>query len=78
MTNGNRNTREERLQVMLRPEEIRAIDDFRFAKRMPSRAAAIRELLRLALKLAPGATADPGMRSQDFGLLEPEEASRDD
>jgi hypothetical protein len=38
--------REERLQVMLTPMEVSALDDFRFRTRMPSRAAAIRELLK--------------------------------
>jgi hypothetical protein len=36
--------RGERLQIMLSPEELTLIDDFRFAKRMPSRAATVREL----------------------------------
>ena len=38
-------TRGERLQIMLSPEELAAVDDFRFKQRMPSRAAAVRELL---------------------------------
>ena len=38
--------RTEKLQLMLDDEELKAIDDWRFANRMPSRAAAIRELLR--------------------------------
>jgi hypothetical protein len=42
--------RDERLQIMLSPEELEAIDDFRFVYRMPTRAAAVRELL----KLGPG------------------------
>ena len=41
--------RGERLQIMLMPEELRVIDTWRFAKRMPSRAAAIRELLKRGL-----------------------------
>jgi hypothetical protein len=41
--------RTERLQVMLSEDEITLIDDFRFQKRIPSRAAAIRELLRRGL-----------------------------
>jgi hypothetical protein len=41
--------RGERLQVMLSPEELTAIDDFRFKHRMPTRAAAVRELLKLGL-----------------------------
>jgi hypothetical protein len=40
-------TRGERLQVMLSPEELTVIDDFRFRHRMPTRAAAVRELLKL-------------------------------
>ena len=34
--------RGERLQIMLSPEELSAIDDFRFKHRMPTRAAAVR------------------------------------
>ena len=41
--------RGECLQIMLDPEELDAVDDFRFKKRMPSRAAAVRELLRRGL-----------------------------
>jgi hypothetical protein len=41
--------RDERLQIMLSPEELVAVEDFRFKKRMPSRAAAVRELLRRGL-----------------------------
>jgi hypothetical protein len=50
MRNGKGGTglvREERLQIMLSPEELKAVDNFRFVHRMPSRAAAVRELLRL-------------------------------
>jgi hypothetical protein len=41
--------RDVRLQIMLQPEELRAIEDWRFSKRMPSRASAVRELLRRGL-----------------------------
>jgi hypothetical protein len=41
--------REQRLQIMLSPEELKAVDNFRFVHRMPSRAAAVRELLRYGL-----------------------------
>jgi hypothetical protein len=34
-------TREQRLQVMLSPDEIEALDDFRFTQRTPSRMAAV-------------------------------------
>jgi hypothetical protein len=62
-------SRETRLQIMLDQEELAAIDDWRFKQRMPSRASAIRELLRVALKIKTTATADPSMRSQDFGIV---------
>jgi len=45
----NRNKRNERLQVMLSEGELKVIDGWRFDRRMPSRAAAIRELIRLGL-----------------------------
>jgi hypothetical protein len=35
--------------VELSPDEIAAVDEFRYRARMPSRAAAVRELLRRAL-----------------------------
>jgi hypothetical protein len=41
--------RTERLQVILSKDELVAIDEFRFENRMPTRAAAIREILRRAL-----------------------------
>jgi hypothetical protein len=46
---GREAARTERLQVILSADEIAAIDEFRFRARMPSRAAAVRELLRLGL-----------------------------
>jgi hypothetical protein len=39
----------ERLQIKVTAAELKALDDWRFAKRMPSRAAAIRALLRRGL-----------------------------
>jgi hypothetical protein len=60
--------RGERLQVMLSPEELAALDDFRFKHRMPTRAAAVRELLKLGLTVhtADGIT---GMKSSNFGVF---------
>jgi metal-responsive CopG/Arc/MetJ family transcriptional regulator len=43
-------TRTERLQVVLSADEIAAVDEFRFHTRKPSRAAAVRELLRRGLE----------------------------
>jgi len=39
----------ERLQIMLSPEELKALDDGRFKSRMPMQAAAARENLQLGL-----------------------------
>lgn len=70
-SNGHDNrTRGERLQIMLTPEELTAVDDFRFKQRMPSRAAAVRELFRLGLTASGIAPADGGRKSSDFGVLE--------
>jgi hypothetical protein len=60
--------RAERLQVMLSPEELAALDDFRFKHRMPTRAAAVRELLRFGLAAA-GSDATPGVKSSSFGVF---------
>ena len=35
---------------MLEPAELKVIDEWRFRNRMPSRAAAIRELLRMGIQ----------------------------
>jgi hypothetical protein len=60
--------RGERLQIMLTGEELEALDNWRFAKRMPSRAAAIRELLKRGLSAEGFHLADGGSRSRDFGV----------
>ena len=62
-------TRHERLQIMLTEEELNALDDWRFTHRMPSRAAAVRELLRRGLA-AEGVAADGRSKSEDFGITE--------
>ena len=64
----NRN-RDERLQIMLSPEELRVVDDFRYAFRLPSRAAAVRELMKRGLGALPTGPAGEGSRSKDFGVL---------
>jgi hypothetical protein len=64
--------REERLQIMLDADELRAVDTFRFEHRMPSRAAAVRELFRLGLSVAGsagGPVATAGTKSSDYGVL---------
>ncbi len=67
--------RPERLQIMLNIEELSALDDWRFRSRMPSRAAAIRELLRRGLAAEGFEVAATGRPSKGFGVL-PERASR--
>jgi hypothetical protein len=60
--------RGERLQVMLSPEELTALDDFRFKHRMPTRAAAVRELLKLGLTVAT-TDANAGVKSSNYGVF---------
>ena len=62
-------TRGERLQIMLTMEELRAVDDWRFKKRMPSRASAVRELLKRGLAAEGFLLAGEGIKSQDFGVV---------
>ncbi len=64
--------REERLQIMLDADELRAVDTFRFEHRMPSRAAAVRELFRLGLSVAGTAARSVttgATKSSDYGVL---------
>jgi hypothetical protein len=60
--------RAERLQIMLSPEELKVVEDFRFQSRMPSRAAAVRELLKRGLAGEGFEIAASGMKSQSFGV----------
>jgi hypothetical protein len=62
-------TRGERLQIMLSEAELAALDDWRFDKRMPSRASAIRELLKRGLHAEGFALANNGSKSKDFGII---------
>ena len=61
-------TRGERLQIMLTGKELEALDNWRFSVRMPSRAAAVRELLKRGLATEGFNTAEPGSHSRDFGV----------
>ena len=61
-------TRGERLQIMLTAEELEALDNWRFSKRMPSRASAVRELLKRGLAAEGFDLADGGSKSRDFGV----------
>jgi len=60
--------RGERMQVMLSPEELTLLDDFRFKHRMPTRAAAVRELLKLGLTVAT-TDANAGVKSSNYGVF---------
>lgn len=72
--NGSRG---ERLQIMLSGEELLVLDDFRFKRRMPSRAAAVRELLKRGLAAEGFQTAPFGAKSEDYGVLGKTPAGRD-
>ena len=60
--------RGERLQIMLTPEELLTIDNFRFQFRMPTRAAAVRELLKMGL--ATRGIEGDGSRSSHYGVFD--------
>ncbi|HEX3753834.1 MAG TPA: hypothetical protein VHV26_02045 [Rhizomicrobium sp.] len=68
--------RGERLQIMLTREELEALDTWRFGRRMPSRAAAIRELLKRGLAAEGFGAADSGTHSKDFGVTGEASSSR--
>lgn len=57
-------SRGERLQIMLSADELQVVDEFRFKQRMPSRAAAVRELLKRGL-------AAEGYAAAAFGRSRP-------
>ena len=62
--------RGERLQIMLAEEELSALDDWRFANRMPSRAASIRELLKRGLAAEGKVVGEGRTKSKEFGVTE--------
>lgn len=68
----NETARAERLQIMLTEDELRALDDWRFTRRMPSRSAAVRELLKRGLAAEGFATAPEGTNSESFGVIAPD------
>jgi len=65
-------TRRQRLQIMLTRLELSKVDDWRFIQRMPSRAAAVRALLRLGLA-SQGIVVPLASGSQDFSESASEE-----
>jgi metal-responsive CopG/Arc/MetJ family transcriptional regulator len=66
---GNQLSRGERLQIMLDEDELVAVDDFRFSHRVPSRAAAVRELLKRGLAAEGWIHGKAGATSQSYGVL---------
>lgn len=60
------NGRGERLQIMLAADELLVLDDFRFKRRMPSRAAAVRELLKRGLTAEGFTQAATGVKSAEY------------
>ena len=58
---------------MLSENELTELDDWRFKRRMPSRASAIRELLRRGLAAEGFNLAGARTRSKDFGVVGKEE-----
>jgi len=62
-------TRGERLQIMLTNDELAAVEDWRFRKRMPSRASAVRELLKRGLQAEGFLLAESGSKSKDYGVI---------
>ena len=63
-------SRGERLQIMLTGDELRILDDWRFERRMPSRASAVREILRRGLSADGFERSEDGMKSKDYGLAD--------
>ena len=61
--------RGERLQLMLTAEELTVLDDFRYRTRMPSRASAVRELLKRGLASEGFDSAAFGSKSEDYGVV---------
>lgn len=54
---------------MLSAEEIKVLDDWRFRRRMPSRASAVRELLKRGLAVEGIDFETTGRQSSSFGIL---------
>lgn len=62
-------TRESRLTISLNDDELDAIDSWRFEHRLPSRAAAVRELIGRGISgTGPGAEVGK-LTSRDIGVL---------
>lgn len=73
---SNVGKRTEKLQLMLSDEELQAIDDWRFAHRLPSRAAAIRELISRGLHTEEFREPPGGKATSDFAVVTPPEEDK--
>lgn len=58
-----------RLQIMLDDAELAALEEWRFKVHMPSRAAAVRELLRRGLAADGFKLANAGGSSESYGVV---------
>jgi hypothetical protein len=58
-----------RLQIMLDNAELAAIEDWRFQTRMPSRAAAVREIMRRGLAAEGFKVANANGQSDSYGVI---------
>ena len=74
----NDDARGERLQIMLSGDELTLLDNFRFKARMPSRAAAVRELLKRGLAAEGFGAAAFGVKSSEYGVSGGEPEGRHD
>jgi hypothetical protein len=54
---------------MLTQEEYQALDSWRFSRHMPSRAAAVRELLRRGLSAEGFSVSDGVTKSSEYGVM---------
>ncbi len=74
MTQDRPPKRTEKIQLMLDDNELKAIDDWRFENRLPSRAAAIRELIRRGIAKNDEFREPPAdATSGDFRVTKPPE-----
>jgi hypothetical protein len=63
---------------MLSKVELEALEKWRYDKRMPSRAAAVREILRRGLSADGFLTAQSGSKSGSFGVLHNEQEDEEE
>lgn len=72
MPNSQTHKRSERLQILLAQQELEAIDDWRYDHRIPTRAAAIRELLRRGLTAQDLAAPADNAETSEYSVVDEE------